>query len=190
MRGNAVKQTTGCWARHYWAPHRMSRRNPVMVLWDSGCLAGLIAAAYPLKPCETASPVNLGKGNVGPPRRGRIASRVRLHAPQSPLTQAGSPLWVAPFLGVWGPLGTVLMRAGPRAAGLSQRCTGCPELFNVPQGPARCSRVGAWARGISRSLVVGAQGPGISAPVTGPLLRTGLLGVSWWGRRGTSAPPG
>jgi len=30
--------------------------------------------------------------------------------------------------------------------------------------------------GISRSLVVGAQGPGVSAPVAGPLLQMVLLG--------------
>jgi len=73
-RGNAVKQTTGRSAQHYWAPHRVSRHDPVVVLWDSDRLAGLIAAAYPLKPCETASLVNLGEGDFGPPRRGHVAS--------------------------------------------------------------------------------------------------------------------
>jgi len=74
-----------------------------------------------------------------------------------------------------GRLGTVLTRAGPGAASLSRWCTGCPEVFNVPQGLARCSRVRARACGSSRSLAVGAQGPGVSAPVTGPFLRTGRM---------------
>jgi len=43
------------------------------VLWDSGCLAVPIAAAYPLKPCGTTALVSLGEGDVGPPRKGCIA---------------------------------------------------------------------------------------------------------------------
>jgi len=37
-----------------------------VVLWDSGRLAGLIAAAYPLKPHRTTTLVNLGEGNIDP----------------------------------------------------------------------------------------------------------------------------
>ena len=76
-------------------------------------------------------------------------------------------------------LGTALTRAGPRATGLSRRCAGRPEVFNVPRGPARRLRVGATrGRGVSRVPAVGALGPGGSAPVRGPLLRTGL---TWLG---------
>jgi len=32
-----------------------------------------IAAAYPLKPPGTAAPVSLSKGDIGPPRKGRVA---------------------------------------------------------------------------------------------------------------------
>ena len=49
-----------------------------------------------------------------------------------------------------------LTRAGPRAAGLSRRCTERPEVFNVPRGLARCSRVGA--RGPRRFPLPGGWG--------------------------------
>jgi len=43
------------------------------VLWDSSHLAMPIATAYPLKPPGTAALVSLSEGNVGPPRKGRVA---------------------------------------------------------------------------------------------------------------------
>ena len=54
-----------------------------VVLWDSDCLAGLIAAAYPLKPCGTAALVSLGEGAFGLPRRGHVASRCIATEPPS-----------------------------------------------------------------------------------------------------------
>ena len=60
-----------------------------MVLWDSGRLAGLIAAAYPLKPHGTAAPVSLSKGNIGPLRRGRVAGITAFVPSWPPLTWAG-----------------------------------------------------------------------------------------------------
>ena len=99
----------------------------------------------------------------------------RLRALWLTLTQVGPPR-AAPILGsLDGRLGTVLMQAGLRAAGLSRQCSGRPEVFNVPRGLARCLQVGAQARGVSHSLAVRARGPGGSAPVTGPFLQMGRL---------------
>ena len=92
MRGNAIKQTTGRLAQRYWAPHRVSRHDPVVVLWDSGCLAGLIAATYPLKPHETTSLVSLGEGDIGPPRKGCVADRCQsFRAGRAVFAPCGAP---------------------------------------------------------------------------------------------------
>jgi len=74
------------------------------------------------------------------------------------MTQAGPLSRVALSRESGGLPGTVWTRAGPRAAGLSRRCTGRPDAFYVPRGPARCSRVGA--RGPWRLPLPGSWGTG------------------------------
>jgi len=91
-QGNAVKQTTCCWSWQYMPPQAFR----AMVLWDSGRLAMLIATAYPLKPCGTAAPVSLSEGNVGPLRKGHVASgcpsgQSRLRTLRLTLTRVGRP---------------------------------------------------------------------------------------------------
>jgi len=68
------------------------------------------------------------------------------------------------------------------------KCLTSPEARQGGHGS------GHWARGVSRFPAVGALGLGVSAPMPGPLLRTGLCGLGGGAGGGVSfggpAPPG
>jgi len=107
-----------------------------------------------------------------------------------PLDPGGAALAGCPLPGVRGLPGTAQTRAGPRAAGLSRRCTGRPEMFFVPRGPARCSRVracGPWAHGPRRLPLPGGWGTGPQRlrPCGRPTFVDRSLVVGRWGRRET-----
>ena len=216
MLGNAVKQTTCCWGWQYtsvlscglpcWTSQTCSMwlMFSAVVLWDSGRLARLIAAAYPLKPCRTTAPVSLGKGAFGPPRKGCFAGRCpRAVLPLDiglTLTQVGLPR-VAPggwldsllegpwparvdqsrihtvSLGVWMVIGAALTQAG------ILNCLMSPGACQGGVGWGVCPRhlpaprwVGACARGISQLPGgLGHEALAAPTPVVGLLLWTGLF---------------
>jgi len=144
-----------------------------MVLWDSGCLAGLIATAYPLKPHGTAALVSLGEGNVGPPRKGRVAS-VSAFVRNGPFDLGGAAL--LRVTRAWESGGCRALRRHEPASGRPAYVDGVPGVlmcFTSPEARQGGHGLGLVARGVSRSLAVGARGPGGSTPVAGPLLRTG-----------------
>jgi len=144
-----------------------------MVLWDSGCLAGLIATTYPLKPHGTAAPVSLGEGDVGPPRKGRVAS-VSAFVCNGPFDLGGATLpWVTRAR---ESRGRQALRGREPASGRPAYVDGVLGVlmcFTSPEARQGGRGLGLVACGVSCSLAVGARGPGGSAPVAGPLLRTG-----------------
>jgi len=99
--------------------------------------------------------------------------------------------WAAGWTGPGSPDGRAVLRGHEPTLRwpVCRRCARRPELFIVPRGPARRSRVGACgpeARGPRCLPFPGGwgTGPWRLRPCVGPAFADGSLLVGWWGRRG------